>query len=225
MHIPDGYLSPQTYLPLYGVSIAFWAVAMRRIKKGLSVRQIPYLAMSAAFSFLVMMFNVPIPGGTTGHAVGTALISLLLGPWAAVIAVSVVLIIQALVFGDGGVTAIGANCFNMAVVVAFVSWWVFRLARRGSWDKKRIYLAAFLSGYIGLVAAALATGVEFGIQPIIAKGADGLPLYAPYSLSVAVPAMVLEHMVVFGVIEGFITAGVLGYFIKNEKGLVAALNG
>ncbi|MDA8161517.1 MAG: cobalt transporter CbiM [Desulfobacteraceae bacterium] len=224
MHIPDGYLSPQTYLPLYGVSVAFWSAAMRWIKKELSVRQIPYLAMSAAFSFLIMMFNVPIPGGTTGHAVGAGLIALLLGPWAAVIAVSVVLIIQALVFGDGGVTAIGANCFNMAVVAPFVSWWVFRLVRRGSEDKKRIYLAAFLAGYIGLVVAAAAAGAEFGIQPIIAKGADGLPLYAPYPLSVAVPAMVLEHMMAFGIVEGLVTAGVIGYFIKNEKGLVAALN-
>ena len=97
------------------------------MKKELSTKQIPYLAMAAAFSFLIHMFNIPIPGGTTGHAVGAGIIAILLGPWTAVMAVSVVLIIQAIVFGDGGITAIGANCFNMAVVIPFVSYWVFRL--------------------------------------------------------------------------------------------------
>ncbi|HZD42134.1 MAG TPA: energy-coupling factor ABC transporter permease, partial [Terriglobales bacterium] len=114
MHIPDGYLSPQTYVPLYGATFVFWSVAVKKVKKELSTRQIPYLAMAAAFSFLIMMFNIPIPGGTTGHAVGAGVIAILLGPWTAVIAESVVLIIQAIVFGDGGITAIGANCFNMA---------------------------------------------------------------------------------------------------------------
>ena len=120
MHIPDGYLSPQTYIPLYGVSVGFWVIAQRKLKKQLALKHVPYLAMAAAFSFLIMMFNIPIPGGTTGHAVGAAIIAILLGPWTAVMAVSVVLIIQAIVFGDGGITAIGANCFNMAVVMPFV---------------------------------------------------------------------------------------------------------
>ena len=93
MHIPDGYLSPQTYLPLYGVSFVFWSVALKKMKRELSAKHIPYLAMAAAFSFLIMMFNVPIPGGTTGHAVGAGIIAILLGPWTAVIAVSVSLII------------------------------------------------------------------------------------------------------------------------------------
>ena len=105
MHIPDGYLSPQTYIPLYGVSIVVWRMALKKIRDDLSAKHIPYLAMAAAFSFLVQMFNIPIPGGTTGHAVGAGIIALLLGPWTAVIAVSVVLIIQAFVFGDGGITA------------------------------------------------------------------------------------------------------------------------
>ena len=121
MHIPDGYLSPQTYIPLFGVSLVCWSVALKKLKKDLSTRQVPYLAMAAVFSFLIMMFNIPIPGGTTGHAVGAGIIAVLLGPWTAVIAVSVVLIIQALVFGDGGITAIGANCFNLAVAMHFWS--------------------------------------------------------------------------------------------------------
>jgi cobalt/nickel transport system permease protein len=223
MHIPDGYLSPQTYIPFYGVSLAFWSIALKKMKTALSARHIPYLAMAAAFSFLIMMFNIPIPGGTTGHAVGGGIIAILLGPWTAVIAVSVSLIIQALIFGDGGITAIGANCFNMAVVMPFVSYWVFTVARGKAVGGARLSIAAFLSGYVGLSAAAAVTGIEFGIQPLIAHGADGRPLYAPYPLSVALPAMVLEHMLLFSVIEGVVTVLLLRYFLKHEPGMVYAL--
>jgi cobalt/nickel transport system permease protein len=224
MHIPDGYLSPQTYLPFYGVSLVFWSVALTKMKKKLSAKHIPYLAMASAFSFLIMMFNVPIPGGTTGHAVGGGIIAILLGPWTAVIAVSVSLIIQALVFGDGGITAIGANCFNMAVVLPFVSYWVFNLIRGNAVGGARVSIAAFLSGYVGLSVAATVTGIEFGIQPLIASGPDGRPLYAPYPLSVAVPAMALEHMLLFSVVEGVVTVLLLKYFLKHESDMVYALS-
>ncbi len=224
MHIPDGYLSPQTYIPLYGASFAFWAVALRKIKRELSAKSLPYMAMAAAFSFLLQMFNIPIPGGTAGHAVGAGIIAVLLGPWTAVIAVSMVLIIQAMVFGDGGITAIGANCFNMAVVMPFISYWTFKLVKgRGAPGGKRTSLAAFLSGYAGLSAASVITAVEFGIQPVIAAGPDGRPLYAPYPLSVALPAMALEHLLLFSVVEGMVTVLLFKHFLKHEAGLVYAL--
>jgi cobalt/nickel transport system permease protein len=223
MHIPDGYLGPQTYVPLYAVSIGFWAVAQRKLKGQLSLKHVPYLAMAAAFSFLIMMFNIPIPGGTTGHAVGAGIIAILLGPWTAVLAVSVVLIIQALVFGDGGITAIGANCFNMAVVMPFVSYGIFELIKGKAESRMRVALAAFVAGYLGLVTAALITGIEFGIQPLIARGADGRPLYAPYPLSVAVPAIALGHLFLFGIVEGLVTMLLLRYFLKNEPTLVYGL--
>ena len=222
MHIPDGYLSPQTYVPLYGASFVFWSVALKKIRKELTVRHIPYLAMAAAFSFLIMMFNIPTPGGTTGHAVGAGIIAILLGPWTAVIAVSVCLIIQAIVFGDGGITAIGANCFNMAVVMPFASYWIFKLIRGSATGGRRLSVAAFLSGYVGLSLAAIAAGLEFGIQPMIATGPDGRPLYAPYPLSVALPAMALEHMLLFGVVEGTVTVLLLNYFVKHESDLIHA---
>ncbi len=225
MHIPDGYLSPQTYVPLYGASFAFWAIALRKLKSELSVKHIPYLAMAAAFSFIIQMFNIPIPGGTTGHAVGAGIAALLLGPWTAVIAVSVALIIQAIVFGDGGITAIGANCFNMAVVMPFVSYWAFKLIKGKSDSAKRLYAAGFFAGYIGLSLSAIVTAVEFGIQPLIAPASDGRPLYAPYPLSVAVPVMALEHLLLFGIIEGVITAMLLKYFIKHEPEVVYAIQG
>ena len=225
MHIPDGYLGPQTYVPLYGVSIGFWAIAQNRIKRQLSLKYVPYLAMAAAFSFLIQMFNIPIPGGTTGHAVGAGIIAILLGPWTAVMAVSVVLIIQAVVFGDGGITAIGANCFNMAVVLPFASYGVFRLVKGKSEGGPRLAVAAFLSGYLGLFVAALFTAVELGIQPLIATGADGRPLYAPYPLSIAIPTMAVEHLFPFGIAEGLVTMLLLKYFLKHEHDLVYALSG
>jgi len=198
-------------------------MALKKIKQELSAKYIPYLAMAAAFSFLIMMFNVPIPGGTTGHAVGAGIIAILLGPWAAVLAVSVVLIIQAIVFGDGGITAIGANCFNMAVVMPFVSYGVFKLVRGSAKGGVKFYAAAFLAGYISLSVAAIVTGFEFGIQPMIASGPDGRPLYAPYPLSIAVPVMAIEHMLVFGIVEGLVTALLLKYFVKHEAELVYAM--
>jgi cobalt/nickel transport system permease protein len=208
---------------MYGVSMVFWGVALKKIKKEVSAKHVPYLAMAAAFSFLIQMFNIPIPGGTTGHAVGAGIIALLLGPWTAVIAVSVVLIIQAFVFGDGGITAIGANCFNMAIVMPFAAFWIFNTMKRHSWSGTRFIITAFLSGYIGLTVAALSAALMFGIQPIIASGPDGRSLYAPYPLSIAIPVMAVEHLLLFSIVEGVITVALLKYFLKNESTLIYAI--
>ncbi len=148
MHIPDGYLSPATCAALYGASAPFWYVALERVKKALHTRLVPRLSLFAAFSFVIMMFNLPLPGGTTGHAVGIGLAAVVLGPWAAMLAVSVAIVVQALFFGDGGITAIGANCFNMAIAGALVAYGTYRLmagrshdyfdAARGSGGNRRI---------------------------------------------------------------------------------------
>jgi len=223
MHIPDGYLSPQTYIPLFGVFVSVAAVAVRKVKKEVSVRVIPYLGMAAAFSFIIMMFNLPIPGGTTGHAVGSAIIAIIFGPWAAMLAVSVALIIQALIFGDGGITALGANCFNMAVFMPFTAYFIFKLLSNQTAGRARMSFAAFIAGYLSLVLAAIVTAFEFGIQPLIASTSDGRALYCPYDLSIAVPAMALEHMLLFGIVEGIITTIILNYFLKTEPDLIYAL--
>jgi cobalt/nickel transport system permease protein len=222
MHIPDGYLSPQTYIPLAVVFVSTAAVAVKKVKKDVSVRNIPYLGMAAAFSFIIMMFNLPIPGGTTGHAVGSAVVAIIFGPWAATIAVSVALIIQALIFGDGGITAIGANCFNMALFMPFTAYYIFKLFNINSAKKARVIFASFISGYLSLVLAATLTGIELGIQPMIASTADGKALYCPYDLSIAIPAMTVEHLLLFGIVEGIITAIIVSYFLKNEPGLIYA---
>ena len=223
MHIPDGYLSPQTYLPLFGVFIGAIAVAVKKVKKEVPARNIPYLGMAAAFSFIIMMFNLPVPGGSSGHAVGSALIAILFGPWAAMISVSVALVIQALIFGDGGITAIGANCFNMAVFMPLIAWFIFRLICGKSRAPRRIVVAAFFAGYLSLVLSAILTGVEFGIQPLIASGADGRALYCPYDLKIAIPAMAVEHLLLFGIVEGVITALIVQYFARQQQILIYAL--
>src|SRR5215510_7716411 len=195
MHIPDGYLSPATCGALYAGTAPFWYVALNRVRKALHTRLVPLLALFAAFSFVIMMFNLPLPGGTTGHAVGVGIAAAVLGPWASMLAISVSLTIQALFFGDGGVTAIGANCFNMAVVGSLVAYGVYRLvAGNTSLTAPRRVLAAGIAGYLGCNAAALCAAIEFGIQPVFFRDAAGAPLYCPYPLSVAIPAMMIGHL-------------------------------
>ncbi len=217
MHIPDGYLGPPTYLATYAACLPLWRVAARRVREELTARQIPLLAISAAFSFVVMMFNIPLPGGTTGHAVGGVLIAIAVGPWGAMLAISIALVIQALLFGDGGITALGANCLNIAFVMPFVGFATYRLlARRGSSGRWRA-VAAGIGGWAGLSAAALTTAIMFGVQPLLHTGADGRALYAPYPLSVAVPFMLAEHVALFGVIEGVVTGLVYSYLSRGHS--------
>ncbi len=222
MHIPDGYLGPQTYVPAYGVMLPLWAWASRRLKTALRARQVPLLALGAAFSFVIMMFNVPVPGGVTGHAAGSVLVAILLGPWAAVVAVSVALVVQALMFGDGGITALGANCLNLAVIMPFTGWWAYRLIAARAPALSRVHwIGAAVGGYVGLNAAALATGLMLGLQPLIARDAAGRALYSPFSLKTAVTAMSLSHLLAFGFVEALVTGLVVGYLQRTDPKLIA----
>ena len=224
MHIPDGYLSPQTYIPLWGIMIAIWSKASRVMKTSLKARQVPLFAMSAAFSFVIMMFNVPTPGGTTGHATGATLVAILLGPWAAVLAVSAALIVQALLFGDGGITSIGANCLNMGVVIPFVGSLVYRLLTRGMpLHSKRRAAAGAAAGYIGANVSALVTAIELGVQPWIARNASGQPLYCPFPLNITIPAMLGSHLLLFGLVEALLTSGVILYLQKSDPLLLTLM--
>jgi cobalt/nickel transport system permease protein len=216
VHIPDGYLSPQTCAVMYGAAVPFWLAGARRLRKVVKTRFVPLLALGAAYCFLVMMFNIPVPDGTTAHAVGGVLVAVLLGPWAAVIAVSVALGIQALFFGDGGVLAFGANCCNMAVAMTFTGYAVYKvMAGRAPLTAPRRAIAAGVGAYVGINVAALCAAIEFGLQPDLfykttASGAH-VPLYAPFHLSQTVPAMLLAHLLVAGVAELVLTAGVITY--------------
>jgi len=221
MHIPDGYLSPQTGGFFYLIMMPLWIAASRVVKKTLKIRQVPYLAFSASFVFIIMMFNIPIPGGSTGHAVGGTLAAILLGPWAAMIAITVALVVQALLFGDGGITAIGANCFNMAFVLPFAGYYIYRLISMGSAkNSMRRAVASAIGAYLGINVAAFFTGFEFGIQPLLYHAADGKALYCPYGLNIAVPAMLGEHILLFGWIEAVVTFLVIRYLQKEDPNLI-----
>ena len=199
----------------------FWYTAVRRVQKTLSTGMIPLVSVFAAFSFVIMMFNLPLPGGTTGHAVGMGIASIVLGPWASILALSIALVIQAVFFGDGGITAIGANCFNMAIVGSLASYTVYRLVcYRAAIGSSRRVLGAGIAGYAAINVAALVAAIEFGIQPLLFHDASGAPLYAPYPLSVSIPAMMIGHLTLAGFAEFIISAGVIAYLQRADPALL-----
>jgi len=226
MHIPDGYLSPSTCAVMYAGAAAGWYSALRRLKRVLLSRVIPLISVFAAFSFVVMMFNLPLPGGTTGHALGVTIAAIVLGPSGAILALSIALAIQALFFGDGGISTLGANCFNMAMVGSLVAYGSYRLIAAGAaLDSKRRVLAAGIAGYLAVNAAALVASIEFGIQPMLFHDASGTPLYAPYPLSVAIPAMMIGHLTFAGMAEAVISAGIVAYLQVADPVLLRGTSG
>lgn len=220
MHIPENYLSPQTCAVMTAVMVPVWAVSIHKVKKELTRQEIPMMGVGGAFSFVSMMFNIPLPGGTTGHAVGGTLIAMLLGPYAACISVSVALLLQALIFGDGGILSFGANCFNMAFVLPFVGYAVYGLCRKVFKSKKGSYISAAIGSYAGINAAAFCAAVEFGIQPMLFRDAAGNALYCPYGLSVSIPAMMIGHLTIFGLAEVVFTVAVFAFVQKTSPDML-----
>ena len=223
MHIPDGYLSPATCAVLYATAAPFWYVALRRLKRRLATKLIPMLSVFAAFAFVVMMFNLPLPGGTTGHAVGVSISSIVLGPWASILAISIALFIQAVFFGDGGITSLGANCFNMAIAGSLVAWFTYRVVSgKCAIGSRRRVVAAGVAGYLSINVAALFAAIEFGTQPLLFRDAAGAPLYAPYPLKIAVPAMMAGHLTVAGLAEMVLAAGLVAWLQHSHPSLLTA---
>lgn len=214
MHIPDNYLSPTTCAVIGAVMIPVWTQAVKKVKKEVTKKKMPLMGIGASLSFLTMMFNVPLPGGTTGHAVGGTLLAILLGPESACISITMALLIQALLFGDGGVLAFGANCFNMAFVIPFAGYYIYRFLKERIKIEKGEYISAFIASYIGINAAALCAAIEFGIQPVLFKDATGMPLYCPYPFSITIPSMLIPHLTVAGLLEAIITVGVVSFIKK-----------
>ena len=225
MHIPDGYLAPAVSLALAIPTVPTWALASRKVKKVLNNRTVPLLAIFSAFSFTIMMFNVPVPGGTTAHGVGGTLIAVVLGPWAAVIAVSTALILQALFFGDGGVLAIFANCLNMGIILPFVGYATYRVLAAGSPIlSTRRAIAAGIGAYVGITVAALAVGIELGIEPALFSQ-NGHALYSPYGLNEAVPAMLAAHAFGASIVEALITGLGVAYLQRSHPEYLTSLRG
>ena len=211
MHIPDNYLSPASCAVLAVAAAPVVGLSITKVKAQLKENKelAPMLGIAASLSFLLMMFNVPIPGGTTAHAVGGVLLSILIGPYAASLALSVALLLQALLFGDGGILALGANIFNMAIAMPFVGYAVYHFFRKQNHETAGVIVGS----YVGINVAAFLTAIELGIQPIIATQ-GGEPLYNPYGLAVTIPAMMVTHLTIAGAVEVFFTY-VIYRFVKQ----------
>jgi cobalt/nickel transport system permease protein len=207
VHIPDGYLSPQTVVATYVVTLPLWLIGFKKLKASLNEETLPLIGALSAVSFIIMMFNIPIPGGTSGHAVGAALIALLFNPWIAFVSVSLVLLIQALVFGDGGISTFAANAFSMAFVGSFAGYYGFKMVQR-------FKFAPFFSGWISAVLSSASVALFLGVQPLLFS--DGAkPLYFPFDLTTTFSALVGSHILFFGVVEGVFT--MLAYRFLKDK--------
>ncbi len=208
MHIPDGYISPTTVAITYAVAIPLWVYGFKRLKEKLNEETMPLIGALSALSFVIMMFNIPIPGGTSGHAVGAALIALLFGPWIGFISVSLVLLIQAVIFGDGGISTFAANALGMAFFGSFGGYYSYKIL-------SKFKFAPFIAGWSSAVLSSLFIAIILGIQPIF-WSANGQPLYFPFDLKTTIPALVGSHILIFGVIEGVFTYLVYSYLHKKE---------
>ncbi|KAF0106427.1 MAG: cobalt/nickel transport system permease protein [Anaerolineaceae bacterium] len=207
MHIPDGFLSTLVSIVLWVISAISVAYALRRVGKDLGERQAPLMGVLAAAIFAGQMLNFTVAGGTSGHLLGAAIATILLGPWAAVIVMTTVVSVQALIFQDGGLLALGANLFNMAVVGVAVSYFVYtsiqKLARGKSWG---VFVVGALAAWFSIVIASLAAALE-------------LALSGTSPANIAVPAMGGIHMLI-GVGEGLITVGALTFLYAARPDLL-----
>ena len=207
MHIPDGFLSVLVSIVLWIVSLAVIAIALRRTGETLGERQVPLMGVVAAAIFAGQMLNFSVTGGTSGHLLGAAIAAVLLGPWPAVLAMTSVVAVQALLFQDGGILALGANIFNMAVVGVFVAYFVYTalsgVLRGRSWG---ILASGFAAGWASIFIAALCAALQ-------------LAMSGTSPANIAVPAMGGVHALI-GVGEGLITVGALAFVLAARKDLL-----
>ncbi len=195
MHIPDGYLDPAWVAATYAAVIGYFGVMAKKFRPVVT----PEAAVLAAGIFVAQMLNWPLPGGTSLHLVGGALAAAILGPWSGSVVMGLVVTIQCLLFHDGGITALGANLLNMAVIDVLVGYAVFKTIRSRVGGVRGLFLGGLLGGWTGIVAAGVACGIEIGLSP-----------QWPFGVAVTVPIMGGWHAIL-GIVEGIITGSVLAY--------------
>jgi cobalt/nickel transport system permease protein len=200
LHIPDGFLDLKTIVTTAVVSAGAISYSAKKTKEELNERQLPTLGMMSAFIFAGQMINFPVAGGTSGHLLGAALATVLLGPWSASLVLATVLIVQALFFQDGGITALGAGIFNMAIVAVLVAHVAYTLLSK---LKANQYVASFVAAWLSVMAASTVTALELAISGTVPLG-------------VVLPAMTFVHALI-GVGEGIITAVVVMFVKGNHK--------
>ena len=212
MHAPDGFIDVPVSLVFWVVAVIGLAVAVRGARRQLDERTAPLAGLVAVFVFAAQMINFPVAAGTSGHLLGGALAAILIGPYAGALAVAVVIIVQALLFADGGLTALGLNITNMALVTAVVGWVVFRLViKTGAPTRTRILIASFLAGLLAVPAAALMFVLQYAL------GGTGT-----IDLGTVTAAMVGVHVLI-GIGEGVITALAVAAIAFTRPDLVIGL--
>lgn len=209
MHIPDGFLSIWVSALMWGISIITITYALRRVNQDLGERQIPLMGVLAAAIFAGQMLNFAVAGGTSGHLMGAAIATILLGPWAAILVMVCVVTIQALIFQDGGLVVLGANIFNMGIIGVTVSYMVFRTLRRLLGQSRTSLLAAgFSAAWTSIVITALSVALQ-------------LALSGTSPANLAIPAMAVVHALI-GIGEGLITVGALTFLYATRRDLIEA---
>lgn len=188
MHIPDGLLSPQTYLPALALAVPLWWLAVHRLRGRLGDAALPRLAVFTALAFVLSTLMLPLPGGTSGHAIGVALLALVFGPWTAFLAYTLVLMLQAFVLGAGGVTALPLNALAMGALGAFTAVGVARALAPLHRDA-----GVVLGVVLSVLLSATVVALVLGLQPLIARDAAGSPLFFPFGWRVTLPAILLPH--------------------------------
>jgi len=212
MHVPDGFLSPQLTLPAWAVSAPLWTWAARRHFGRAAAESLPVVGSLTALAFVIQTIMIPVPGGTSTHLVGVTLLALLYHPLVAFLCESLVLLVQALFFGAGGITVLGVNALAMGLVGPVAGWLVWKALRR-----LHERAAAFLAAWVAMQAATLAVAAVLGLQHAL----DGR--YFPVPLAVVLPAMVLPSLTVTGVVEGAYTVFALSILRKaNLRGVSPA---
>ncbi len=207
MHILDGFLDPLWCIITYIAAGSYFGVVLRKTRKNMiGTDKLSLLTVIAAGIFVAQMLNWPIPGGTSLHFVGGALAGILLGPVWGSIAMLLVLVVQCLVFHDDGITALGANLVNMAIIDVWVGFLIYRyIIRVMGYNRRNVFIAGLLGGWMGIFAAGAACSVEIGLSP-----------QTPYGLMITLPVMGISHFLL-GIIEGLITGLVLVYIYDRSS--------
>lgn len=206
MHIPDGFLAVNTWAPTWIISIGGLGFCLKRTSLILKDKMIPLMGIMSAFIFAAQMLNFPVMGGTSGHLLGGVLAAILLGPSAGAIVIAIVLIAQCLIFQDGGLTALGANIFNMSFIGSVGGYVVYNLIRKIIKGNKGILIGAVIGAWFSVVAASSVCAVELAIS-------------GTSPLNVALPAMAGVHAFI-GIGEAIITCLVAGFVLKVRPDLI-----
>ncbi|MDD5595550.1 MAG: energy-coupling factor ABC transporter permease [Candidatus Omnitrophica bacterium] len=203
MHIPDGFLSPPVFLSAWVISLGAVSLALKKTKKILKDKMVPLMGVMAAFIFAAQMLNFPVFGGTSGHLLGGILAAVTLGPYPAVLVLSLVLIVQCLIFQDGGITSLGANTLNMAVLGIIPAYLLYLVLKK---ILRNFVVAVFISSWFSVMSAALFCALELGFS-------------GTSSFHIALAAMLFVHIFI-GIGEAIITTFVLSFIVKLRPDLI-----